>query len=355
MNKLTLLMATTVAAMLTTGCGSSDSSEEPTIAPLPGHKVIIDTDNLTDQDDMAAIGTSFALMQMGELNVIGVAMAGTDTRNRRTMSVSATAHYYGFPNTPIGESYNPNIRTMPNNFSGSYPLLSTKYNGQARDLGEFESDGLLDNEREDVIAMYCRVLTALPEGEKASISVLGQLYNVSDLLKETEKCNGMEIIRTKVSEIVFTGITEGAGYDMNSGAHEPFHDYTAAATNYVFDHSPVPVVLPTSIHGFPERAGVIYQTKNINSPMAFAFASYYGSHTYIEDNIWMGDSLNIIYLARPELFTKVLEGSMDLDSHAAGTWDPNGTGNSDYLRPNISAAELLALTNQLMSVEPTEK
>ena len=342
-----------IAMLVLSGCGTStaDEKEEQLGTPL-----LISTDSLTDQDDTAVIGGAFALMQLGEVNVIAVSHVGIDTHNARTQATSAISYYYGYPEIPLASMYDLASRTMPSNYSYPYPTLSEYYNGTTMDLREFEMDGLYDNQREDTVAMYCRVL---PKYDNITILVLGQTYDISNFIKETSRCNGKEILQKHVNRIVIVGGRIDKTWDMNTGAHSPFHTYTAASTNLVYQTATelgIQIVNSSAYNYIYDPSiltGSVYQTANINSPMAFVYSTSYGSRVNIEDNYLSGDFVGLIYVARPQYFDLVTQGSATLNSHAEMTWDYNGQGSSDYTKMNISPAHMTSIINDIMAIEPT--
>lgn len=343
-----------IASMFIMGCGSSKDNE--VADRFEGvQKLIVDSDNLTDQDDMGAIGMAVALMQEDEVNIIGIALAGIDTFNARSLGVSAITHYYNFPNIPISTTYDINTRTQPNKWSYAYPPLSEYYKGTARDIREFETDGLYDNQREETTAMYCRLLQ---ENTDVTIVVLGQTYSISNLIRETDRCNGKELIKNSVKRLVIVGGGIDQQWDMNTGSHHPFLYYTSASTKLTYatmTELGVQIVNTTAnrMHDPVARVGTIYQTANTHSPMAFAFSTNYGSRINIEHDSWTSDFRAIAYIARPDMFELVTAGSAEWSKYASMTWNYSGQGSSDYNKVKVSARELQDYLNSIMSIEPT--
>jgi len=248
--------------------------------------MIFDDDSLTDNDIAQTFSAAMAMQSNGLINVKAIGLSGIDTNNKRSLLISSIANYYGFTDIPIAISKRGDVRKQWSPFS-NYPPLIKSFRGVNRDLTQFENDGILDSQRENVIIEYCRVLSEIPEGKKISIAAMGNFYNIESLLKEKNICNGYELVRTKVSKIVMDGGTDDNSWDMNFGAFGKFHKAAVNAGRYVVSHAPVPVVFMDGHAGcgLPGGAYKVYPKVDANSPMTMVLSVRYGSHSKITNKI----------------------------------------------------------------------
>ena len=248
--------------------------------------MIFDDDALGDNDIAQSFSAAMAMQYSGLIDVKAVGISGIDTNNKRSLLISSIAYYYGFKNIPIGISKRDDVRKQWSPFS-NYPPLINSYKGINRDLTQFENDSILDNQREDVILTYCRVLSELKEGKKISIAIMGNSYNIESLLKEKNICNGYELIKNRVSRIVMVGGRYDGKWDMNFGAFGEFHKVASASSKYVVEHSPVPIILVDEKAGcgLPGGAYKTYPKVDANSPMSMTLSVKYGTHSKATDNI----------------------------------------------------------------------
>lgn len=284
-----------LSALFLVGCGSSDSSESvEEVLPIP--YVIWDDDVHIDPDGMGTISLVLQMENQGFLKLLAIGLVGTDVYGRKSMGVSALTHYHNLPDMPIGLNTNTHkMRTGPSASSIPNPVLHGAYNGSYQDISQFDSDGCGDvigcGTRKNVVHLYCDVLQNSPK--KVSILTGGQIYNVAELLKETEYCNGMEVVREKVLEVVsISGRNGDHSNGQDFGGADP---YALESFLYVIDHLPVPFIFAgMDLEGFNyqkipnSRMGPLFQTHNVESPTAFVYSTKrYGwgivdGHSYID-------------------------------------------------------------------------
>ncbi len=299
-----LFAAITIIVLFVTACGTRNTHIDENNKTITqnkinikydhDHDIIFDDDALGDNDIAQSLSSILALEKAGKTHLLGIALSGVDTHNKRSLAVSSILYYYKREDIPISMSKRKDTRVQPSPFS-NYPKLSDVYRGQGRDVSEFDNDGLLDDQREDAIDMYCRILSSAEQ--KVTIVVAGNCYNIEQLFKETTRCHGIELVREKVDKLVIVGgLVNKNQWDMNFGAFGRFHPAAVKAAKNTINISPVPVVLIDEAAGcYPTDVYRQYQTNKTDSPMAMILSAMYGSHAKIEDRDCVWDAAAALY------------------------------------------------------------
>ncbi len=309
------------------------------------HKIIFDDDALGDNDIAQSLSSILALEKTGNVHLLGVALSGVDTNNKRSLAVSSILYYYGREDVPVSISKRKDTRVQPSPFS-NYPKLSDLYVGQGRDVSEFNNDGIFDAQREDAIDMYCRVLSSVEH--KVTIVVAGNCYNIDELFKETTRCHGIELVRDKVDKLVLVGgLVNKKGWDMNFGAFGRFHPAAVKAAKNTINISPVPVVLIDEAAGcYPTDVYRQYQTNKTDSPMAMILSAMYGSHAKIEDRDCVWDAAAALYAIsgtewyKNKIWTEV-HGKIKLDRDGRVSFHEDTSSKDIKLQRSSSTGQIL--------------
>jgi len=271
-----LLILTTIFII---GCGNSDTENKdtPTTRCPSAQNIILDNDNF-DPDWLVTLITAIGLDQNCEINLLGVMVNGTDTHGRSGLMYQSVLTYYGIQDrVPVGINHTLPMRTTPTDATAPYPKLDPEYKGQERDISEFENDGLYDYQRPDVTDLLCEILQ---NNEHIIYVTGGHLQNIHSLLL-TDKCDGNELIRTKIDKFIFgTGYhkrTEGKP-EMNFSQGEYRTTPASVSANFVFDSgisTNTPFRFPTDGYSWHKslRIGDQYkENTHTESPMAFIYA-----------------------------------------------------------------------------------
>jgi len=331
--------------------------------------IIIDTDMLTDNDDAGAISVAHSLAAKGELTILAMMITGIDLNQKRTKLVSAINYYYDNPDIPIGEhrasknsAHRKNWSPFSLDYSRTDANISKSYNGTYRNIDNFDSDNCKDRayrkdtkcgNRYDAVVLYCNILNNLPNNKKVTIAIIGNFYNVSDLLNEKTICNGKELIENKVDKLVCSGwFSKSDTPDTNfAGGHNKKTFKSAIqATQNVFNFWPskVPIIILNEEVGNLEgmKVGKLYQKHNTHSPMAFSYAvdegyTYTGENHAIDDGKSIWDHTVILYVARglehnSTTYWSKVSGTATIQNDGRVLWDDNteDAHNHHYLKKN---------------------
>ncbi len=310
--------------------------------------VIFDDDSLSDNDIAQTLSAAMTLQAKGLVDIRVIGISGVDTNNKRSLLLSSITHYYGYSEIPIVASYRSDTRVQESIYS-HYPPLSSSYRGTSSDLSEFENDGILDSQRDEVITKYCEVLESIPEGEKIAIAVMGNSYNIESLLKEQDICNGYQLVKERVSKVVMVGGTDNSNWDMNFGAFGKYHRAAVSSSSYVVKNTPVPVVLidVNAGCGYPGQAYQELSKADVESPMSFALNVMYGHNSKATDPTnctW--DASALLYSALGAKWNKIdiwdeVHGSIKVDNHGRVSFKNNPEAKDIKLLPKSETHSIL--------------
>ncbi len=274
-------------AMFMIGCGSSGSTSSSTTSPTEvrtGKHIIYDNDHF-DPDWVIGLDTVLELHKLGTITVDAIVLTGIDAYQKAGLKYKTIVDYHGI-DIPIGINHRTHMRITPDDASVSYPTLDPRYKGGYKDITEFPSDNLMDNERIESVTLLCKVLE---KAEYASVTYIvgGHLQNFSDLLKEKVICNGYELIHSKVKELVINtgGVNGKPEMNLSEGRYNPTS--ASEATINVFSNTYIPILVASEFSSGSARPGDVYLNYKIGSPQEFIIAvpryGTYGDHG-ISDN-----------------------------------------------------------------------
>ena len=242
----------------------------PAPAPVDGPgvgdpvRIIFDTDMDTDSDDAGAMAMLHAMADEGEVEILGTMVSSRFEWSAPAVDVINT--YYGRPDLPIG---------VPKG-AGASTDRGSRF---ARQLAEeFPHDVRSNEEAEDAVDAYRRILAGQPDGSVVIVTV-GYLTNLSDLLRsgpdEHSALSGRELVARKVRHYVAMGSRYPADLDPRVwGNFKP----DAAATVHVAAEWPT-VITFTGGGDFADRmaTGARLATEvPAGSPVRRAYEHYFG-------------------------------------------------------------------------------
>jgi len=154
-------------------------------------KLIIDTDYDSDVDDVSALSLAHAYADLGEAEILGVAVVGLNKTS--APAVHAQNAWYGRPGIPVG------VRR------GEGPPSSSSYTGMIVEKfpAAFDADAAPDS-----VTLYRRLLASAVDHSIVIVS-LGHLTNLADLLDtkpdDLSPLDGTSLVKQKVIRYVCMG------------------------------------------------------------------------------------------------------------------------------------------------------
>lgn len=298
-------------------------------------KIILDTDMLTDCDDAGAMAMLHAFANLGEIEILGVAVNGMDTHGKHSAVISAINYYFGRPNIPIG---------VTKREKGDTPSKASTYSQEI--VAEYQNDGLLDVDRPDAVKIYEQILSKQKDNSVTIVSI-GFLTNLADLLK-TE--NGKKLVAEKVQLISIMGGNYPSGGEYNFN-----FDGTAKDTICFMEHCPKNV--PLIFTGFEFGSKVITGKEYKNAPDSPMRRAYELAYNSINVGRPSWDQIALLYGVRGACFEnkkmfKLEYGINSIADDGTNKWIEDNTSIHAYLKPAIPETEIAEIIEKLMLAEP---
>jgi len=302
--------------------------------------IILDNDAF-DPDWVIMMAATMGLDNACEIHTLGVVTTGTDLNRRQGLSYSAIMHYYGRGDIPLGLNGRQSMR--------SYYLDATSYNPKHIDyrgpyvsIDQFESDGCLDYEecygRNESTGMLCALLSNVKR--KVTWVIGGHMHNIANLLRETQLCNGKQLVSEKIDKIVitsgWTSRTSGE-VEMNFSEGTTSPNSATDATKYLFANRPenveiVITAIPNSGTGDPRVGDIFRRDEFQNSPMAFILSvpryGVYGDHGLSDTDALMY-AVRDVYTKDGFQYTQKINTCFHVNRYGAVTIG-NPCGKQDY-------------------------
>lgn len=234
--------------------------------PLPAAPVrlILDTDIQTDCDDAAAIAVLHSLADLGEVEILGMAVGVLNPWS--TAATDAINTYHRRPDLPLAQ--------LKGNDGVNINSLFTRQLAE-----EFPHDTRSAESIPDALKLYRRIL-ADENGKNVVILSLGYMTNLANLMNspadEISPLTGRELIESKVKEWVCMGgnfpqdhLKKGPTDNVN------FRRHPASVTNCV-NHWPGKIVFVGREIGHSMRAGAVLAKAPASNPTRRAYELHRG-------------------------------------------------------------------------------
>lgn len=325
MKKIAILVAAAIAAV--SCCTEPKAYEGP-------HKVIIETDMGNDIDDALALAVALKAANNNELELLAVGCHKMSETPAKYVDIVNT--YYGQPQVEAAMSVTPVKETS------SY----TDYTQAPSAMGFAESKGGVYPEP---VALYRKILAEAEDGSITFVS-LGFGTTLAQLLDspadEISPLAGKELVAKKVRTL---SIMAGSYGEKKRAEYNVVNDIPAMKK--VFAEWPGEIVQNPFEIGkqvmFPgsevennlgwEGLNPVVEGYKLYRPMPYDRPSW--------------DILSVIYILKPELFTKSVPGTVTVDDEGYTYFEPSAEGKHIVLSATIDQPQALKEYMVKMSVK----
>lgn len=291
-------------------------------------KVILDTDIDSDVDDVGALAMLHTLADHQVVDLLGIIVTSDDAH--APSCTDAINHYFDRPDIPIGVEKGIALREF------------SKYTKEIS--SEFPHDLSSNEEAEDAVSLYRRLLSEQPDSSVVIISI-GHLTNVRRLMEskadEHSALNGMELIRTKVKLWSCMGGMFPEGKEANLYRPDP------ESTKVAVDNWPGKVVFAGWEIGNEIITGGDYLKGSVpqNSPVWRAYQSY---NNFAGRPSW--DQASVLYAVVPESGYWELnnKGQVEVAGDGSNQWISGAPGNHFHLVEKMAPEEIVKVIDALM-------
>ena len=298
-------------------------------------QLVLDTDMLTDCDDLAALGMLHTLESMGEARLLAVTVSSREPRSAPV--VDAVNTYYGRPDIPVG---------APKNGRGAYRPDSCFLEPVA---AEFPHRLRSNEDAPDAVTLLRRVLW---ENTCVVLLTIGYLTNVAGLLQSgpDDVCplSGMELVERSVTEWVCMG----GNFPVDDASDNVNFTRDPEPAIYALQHYPGRMTFVGREIGHQIFAGNGLKQTPRENPVRRGYELHRGR--YGDDwNHHTADPSTVLYAVRGcrDYFT-VQPGRMLLEADCSFRWDAGQSSNQSYLVQRIDRGQMGALLERLICAPP---
>ena len=256
-----------LAAMLALCCGAADVTRHEKV------KVILDSDMISDYDDMGALAILHALADADECEILATLSCTRD--NGSVAAIEICNHYYGRPDIPIGCSKaDTAVKGRPGghqkflDLQKKYPKWFTCANS---------------DQAPDAVSVYRKVLAAQPDNSVVICS-LGFLSNMRYLVEskadEFSPLSGRDLVKAKVRKWVAMACFYPEGHEYNS-------DGDGNSSKAVLASWPTPIVFTDFQYGRHLYAGrAIAESDYVDNPVKDVFKHDLAPRDHVNPRCW---------------------------------------------------------------------
>ena len=308
-------------------------------------KIIVDTDMLTDPEDVNAVWLLNTLADRGEAEIVGCVANGHEANRASGAAVDVINTWFGRPNIPLGT------------FKGGYPKKRSPFTPLLRD--KFPHTAPDDDKLPSAVEIYRRVLAKQPDNSVVIVSI-GFLVNLKDLLfSASDKYSdmaGADLIRHKVKKLAVMGgkYPQGLEYNFSFGG-------VGKCTHEVLEQWPdqVPIVFSGYEIGGRVISGKSYKQKLPQGPLRTALEHQYNALARGRES-W--DELTVLYAVRGLSYQGVeywklhSGGSVSIDAKTGSdVWKDAPNKNQSYLVESLPPDRLAQVLEELVLTGPKKK
>jgi hypothetical protein len=308
-------------------------------------KVIVDTDMLTDPEDVNALWLLNTLADRGEAEILACVVNGHETNRASGAAVDVVNTWFGRPNIPLGS------------FKGGYPKKRSPFTPLLRD--GFPHTAPDDDKLPGALEVYRSILARQPDKSVVIVSI-GFLVNLKGLLLSApdkhSELRGADLIRRKVKKLAVMGgkYPQGVEYNFSFGGVGP-------CTREVIEHWPdeVPIVFSGYEIGGRVISGKRYRETLAPGPLRTALEHQYNALARGRES-W--DELTVLYAVRGlscqgvEYWKLHCGGCVLIDAKTgANVWKDAPARNQAYLVESLPPDRLAQTLEVLILTGPKQK
>jgi alpha-L-rhamnosidase len=300
-------------------------------------RVIFDTDMGPDYDDVGAITLLHAFADSGKARILATMASNKYEGVAAVLNLFNT--YFHRPEIPIGVPKGDAVNQRDaQHWTDS---ILAKYPHVIR----------LNADAFDAVTLYRKVLARQPDHSVVIVTV-GFLTNLAGLLQSRpdsmSRLDGVQLVKKKVRRLVSMAGSFPEGREFNV-----FRD--SAASGYVFDHWPTPILFSGVEIGRKIKSGLplVQNTLIQNSPVkdVFRISLPQAAEDGQGRSSW-DETAVLIAIAGIKPWYSVRQGVIHVLPDGSNTWEASAFGKQGYIIESRPASEVQEVINALIMHQP---
>lgn len=281
-------------------------------------KIILDTDMLTDCDDLAAMAILHKLADYGEVDILATVVSSKHPKSAAVVDVVNC--YYGRGNMPIG---------APKNGAGVYKGHSVFLEPVSN---EFPHSVMTNETVPDAVYVYREVLSKAADSSVVIVTI-GYMSNLAVLLKSEpdgfSELNGCDLVEQKVKHWVCMG----GNFPVDSAGDNVNFTRDGEAAFYAINNWPGEIIFVGREIGHNIFIGDRFRSMDESNPVRRAYQLHREKAGKSDWNHHTADPCTILFAVRGlrDYWTMSEYGYLDLKEDCSFEWVESPDGNQRYV------------------------
>jgi uncharacterized protein (TIGR02145 family) len=310
----------------------------------PGNPVrlILDTDMMTDCDDVAALGILHKLADFDEAEILAVMVSSKYPVSASVVDVVNT--YYGRPDIPLG---------APKKGTGFYTPVSVFLDSLAL---EFPHRLKSNDHAPDAVTLYREILASQPDSSVVIVTI-GYSSNIDQLLKSrpdgiSDLC-GSDLVEKKIK----VWINMGGNFPVDMAIDNVNFTRDCRAAWYAINNWPGRIVFAGREIGHSIHTGDRIRDTPVNNPVRRSYELHRGRAGRQNWDHHTADLSAVLLAVRglSDYWDIEDNGYIDLQEDCSFIWRKKPGGRHAYIIKKMDRTELGNIMEELMTAPPALK
>jgi uncharacterized protein (TIGR02145 family) len=305
-------------------------------------RLILDTDMMTDCDDVAALGILHKLADFDEAEILAVMVSSKYPVSAPVVDVVNT--YYGRPDIPIG---------VPKKGTGFYTPVSVFLDSLAL---EFPRRLKSNDHAPDAVALYRQILSSQPDSSVVIVTI-GYSSNIEQLLKSgpdgISDLTGYELAEKKVK----VWINMGGNFPVDMAIDNVNFTRDCRAAWYAINNWPGRIVFAGREIGHSIHTGDRVRDTPVSNPVRRSYELHRGRDGRQNWDHHTADLSAVLLAVRglSDYWDIEDNGFIDLQEDCSFIWRKKPGGRHAYIIQKMDRTELGNIMEELMTAPPATK
>ncbi|MCC5929309.1 MAG: nucleoside hydrolase [Cyclobacteriaceae bacterium] len=303
-------------------------------------RLILDTDMMTDCDDLAAMAILHKMADYGEVEILATMVSSSYPKSAPVVNVVNT--YYGRPDIPVG---------APKKGTGFYTSASVFLDSIA---SEFPHQLESNDHAPDAVALYRKILASKPDSSVV-IATIGYSSNIEQLLKSKpdtiSALSGYELAEKKVS----VWINMGGNFPVDPAIDNVNFTRDAAAAVYAINNWPGYIIFAGREIGHSIHIGDKLRFTPRDNPVRRSYELHRGRAGRENWDHHTADLTAVLLAVRglKDYWDIEKDGYIDIQADCSFIWRKKAGARQGYIVQKMNRTELGNIMEELLIAPPT--
>jgi hypothetical protein len=302
-------------------------------------RLILDTDMMTDCDDVAALGILHKMADYGEVDILAVMVSSKYPKSVPVVDVVNT--YYGRPDIPIG---------APKKGTGFYTPVSVFLDSLA---SEFPHQIKSNDHAPDAVKLYREILASEPDSSVVIVTI-GYSSNIEQLLKSKpdnySELSGYELVEKKAK----VWINMGGNFPVDRAIDNVNFTRDSRAAYYAINNWPGKIIFAGREIGHSIHIGDKLRNTPLDNPVRRAYELHRGRGGRLNWDHHTADLCAVLLAVRglSDYWDIEDDGYIDIQEDCSFIWRKKPGARQGYIIQRMDRTKLGDIMEELMIAPP---